>query len=97
MDKRTLQTATRVFAQRRRIGHFDIEKYLNQMPHPKQPKCSTLRNTPQSAEKKEVLPVRMPPTLIKKLREKARIHTQGNVSRLIRHYCYEGLKRKRIT
>jgi len=76
---------------------FAPQKNLNKRHHIKQPKSSTLRNTPYSPEKKEVYPVRMPRSLIKKLREKAEIHTQGNVSRLVRHYCYEGLKRKRIT
>ena len=61
------------------------------------PKSNSLRNTPYSPQKKIVYPIRFPPGLIEKLREKSKIATKGNVSQLIRHYCYEGLRRKRIT
>jgi len=66
---------------------------MNQMTHAKQPISSTLRRTFSADKKLTIIRVRMPPSLLKKLQEKARRHTKGNVSQLVRHYCYEGLRR----
>ncbi len=75
----------------RRKGN--IEKNMRQMPQPNYPKSTSLRRTFSPDKKDRIIRVRMPTSLFLALQKKAEKATAGQVSPLIRHYCYIGLKR----
>ena len=64
------------------------------MPPIKPPKSSTLRRTFIVEKKTTIIRVRIPDSWLTKMREKARRHTDGNVSQYVRYCVYREINKK---